>query len=173
MEVVHFKTSLSSGTNGFFLKDLRTKKYLCANSQLILYPKFYHLTFHDKCNGTSGDFKFLPNGAIESLHQSGCLRGDSDWPSHLLFINTDKSSTCVEENKITQTSHGALSIVYDKKIQCVEYGGLITKYPYLVDCNQMNNQRFHFGKFIISCLRRKIYLTNIKFGDIFAVYFIL
>ncbi|XP_046858012.1 uncharacterized protein LOC124451446 [Xenia sp. Carnegie-2017] len=135
------KVSPENSTNGFFLKDLRTKKYLCANNN-------YHLTFHDKCSGTSGDFRFLPNGAIESLHRTGCLRGYSDWPSHLLFINIDKSSACVEQNKITQTSHGALSIWYNQKIQCVRLGGLITKYPYLVDCNQMNDQRFHFGSVI-------------------------
>ena len=131
------------------------------------------------CLDPAAQFRFRDNGAMLNLKRPGCLfptykSQDGGYSIHMFYLyvnskglDTEACAERVDRNTdpaITQTSWGGLSVKYQSKMQCAVNNTdsrlQIDTYIGLTSCNDVEDKRFNFGKFLYSraCLHLRFLL---------------
>jgi hypothetical protein len=124
----------------------------------------------NNCLDPAAQFRFLDNSAMFNLERTGCLEatrrkttGGYNLPMLYLLHATNPSSNCRDNQAITQTSWGGLSVFqipseYSRCAISGKDGRLATNQgidPYIgltPNCNDAEDKRFNFGKlFLFVC----------------------
>jgi hypothetical protein len=120
----------------------------------------------NNCLDPAAQSRFLVNSAMLNLERKSCFegtaRGDTGYSIPMLYmlVATNPSSNCRDrEHAITQTSWGGLSVFYlhTQLKRCAVPGkddrlaanpGIDPYIRLTKDCNDAENKRFNFGKFL-------------------------
>jgi hypothetical protein len=144
---------------------------MCINDTRILqadqpWGNLSFVELSNNCLDPAAQFRFLDNSAMFNLERKGCFEANSKagfgfhLPMLYLLLATDPSANCRDTDQaITQTSWGGLSIYYipDKRTRCAVPGkddrlaanpGIDPYIRLTKDCNDAENKRFNFGKFL-------------------------
>jgi hypothetical protein len=126
----------------------------------------YFVELSNNCLDPAAQFRFLDNSAMFNLKRKGCFdatrRSGSGYniPMLYLLLATNPSHNCRQDQAVTQTSWGGLSVYYKSQTRCAApqtndrlanqgidpYIGLTT------NCNDAEHKRFNFGKlFLFVC----------------------
>jgi hypothetical protein len=161
---------LGSG-GGFFVKHVQTG--MCIRDTRIIQAggvSWGNLTFvelSNNCLDPVAQFRFLDNSAMFNSERKGCFegvaRGGSGYYLAMLYMlfATNPTSNCRDNQAITQTSWGGLSVfqIPGEHSRCAISGKddrLATNQGTYIgltaNCNDAEDKRFNFGKlFLFVC----------------------
>jgi hypothetical protein len=127
----------------------------------------YFVELSNNCLDPAAQSRFLDNSAMFNLKRKSCFEGTAGGdrgysiPMLYMLVAANPSSNCRDqEHAITQTSWGGLSVFYfpTKLKRCAFPGkndvlaanqGINTYIELTTDCNEAENKRFNFGKFLL------------------------
>jgi hypothetical protein len=131
----------------------------------------YFVELSNNCLDPAAQSRFLDNSAMFNLKRKSCFEGTArggigyNLPMLYLLVATKPSDNCRDkDHAITQTSWGGLSAyyIYGSQTRCAvsgKYDRLATNQgidPYIAlttNCNDAENKRFNFGKFVFICMQ--------------------
>ena len=120
----------------------------------------------NNCLDPAAQSRFLDNSAMFNLKRKSCFEGTAKGgigyllPMLYMLLATNPSGNCRDrDHAITQTSWGGLSVFYfpTKLKRCAVPGnhdelaakqGINTYIALTTNCNDAENKRFNFGKFL-------------------------
>ena len=144
-----------SETNGFFIKHVQSGKCIYDTGvEYLRYPSInpihltYYLNLTKNCFDSTTQFKFHQSGSILKPNRRGCLVGEEILQDLFLIYEKkgDIAAACKDANALTQTFQGGIfTSDFDK---CAVPPGYIKRHVYMgiANCNNEEDQRFHFGK---------------------------
>ena len=160
-----------SGAACFFVKHVQTG--MCIHETEVVqktYPWGTFVELSNNCLDPAAQSRFLDNSAMFNLKRKSCFEGTNKGgtgysiPMLYMLLATNPSSNCRDQDQaITQTSWGGLSVFYfpTKLNRCAvpgNYGVLAANQgidPYIeltTNCSDAEDKRFNFGKlFLFVC----------------------
>ena len=159
----------SPGVACFFVKHVQTG--MCINETEVVQDTYswgtvYFVELSNNCLDPAAQSRFLDNSAMFNLKRKSCFEGTNSGgtgysiPMLYMLVATNPSENCRDQDHaITQTSWGGLSVFYfpTKLKRCAVPGnhdelaakqGINTYIALTTNCNDAENKRFNFGKFL-------------------------
>ena len=142
------------------MKHVKTR--MCVNDTTILTTKgswgnMSYLELSNNCLDPAAQFRFVNTSAMLNLKRPGCLHPAKYKSLDLLllwvasFREIELGNSCSQKFAITQTSRGGLSAQYKQRTWCaVPKTQSLTYFGLTQNCNDAENKRFNFGKFLVS-----------------------
>ena len=147
---------------------------LCINDTRLLqsdetWGNLSFVELSNNCLDPDAQFRFRDTGAMFNLKRKGCFeatfRGGIGYYLDMLYmlLATDPSNNCVQNQAVTQTSWGGLSVYYKgygkstfqtwcvvPSTNCgIENQGIDLYVGLTTNCNDAEDKRFNFGELLL------------------------